>query len=270
MAQSDGTAGEINVYTSADLYNWQFRGVAYKSSGYAARPSMLGKNPSTGQFVLWAKGGGKSFQSAVASSPLGPFQFVSTFFPTNGSVAGDSQSFFDPSSGKAYYVYSQHKPKRTIKILTLDDDWTGLANLAPIETGGDGLEAPAPFFSTVDHRHYIWSSHCSGWNPNAAKLLASSKGGGIASSWSSLGNPSHSRITFSTQGSHVLSLGRHAGVQRFLYMGDRYDGYWNTKEGSRYIFLPMEVRSNGSVTLRNLSTWSIENWPDMSSREVVV
>ena len=126
VGASDGTAGTINVYTSQDLYNWQFRGAAYNQTGkYAARPSMLGRNPVTGKFVMWAKGG-KSFQSATSDSPIGPFEFSGTWAPTSNSSAGDSASFRDPLSDDAFMVYSQHMPSRAVKIMKLTEDWIGM------------------------------------------------------------------------------------------------------------------------------------------------
>lgn len=263
-----GTPGVVNVYTSADLYNWEYGGEAYNETGYAARPSMLGKNPRTGKFVLWAKGG-QSFQSAVADSPLGPFHQVGTARPSPETKAGDSASFRDPLSDKAYMTYSQ-KPKngytRAMMIVELDDDWTDLAGSAPVPTVVEGLEAPAPFYSPVSGRYHVWTSHCSGWKPNPAELLVADS---MLGTWSKLGNPTHDHDTFGTQGSHVLPLDVVGGTQRLLYMGDRYEPFIDSEEGSRYIFLPMEVAPDGAVTLYNVSTWSIEQWPGASGAVVV-
>ena len=272
VGSSDGEAGIVNVYTSQDLYNWDFRGAAYNATaagtGQPARPSMLGRHPRTGQYVLWAKGG-KSFQSAVAPSPLGPFRLAGTYSPTASTKAGDSAAFLDPVSGtQAYYAYSQ-KPDaagtlRAMKVLRLDDaTWT-----APDTSGGalpastvDGhLEAPAPFYSRADGKYRIWASHTSGWKPNNAEVLVADAAWGEP--WAGAGNPSGSRTTFGTQGSHILPLGMANGTQRLLYMGDRYEPYIATAEGSRYIMLPLEVRPDGTVKLFNVSgAWRIEDWP---------
>lgn len=256
-AKEAGSSGVVNVYTSSDLYNWRFRGAAYNESKYAARPSLLGKNPSTGKWVLWAKGG-KSFQSAEADSPLGPFHQVGSFSPTSDSKAGDSASYLDPVTGEAYYVYSQHLPSRAMKVLKLDATWTKPTGQEPWGTVAGNLEAPAPFYSPVTGKRYIWSSHTSGWSPNPAALLAA---GAMEGPWATLGNPSGDRETFGTQGSHVLPLAVVNGRQRLLYMADRYEPFIDTEEGGRYIMLPLEVSKDGTVLLRNASHWSIEAWP---------
>lgn len=256
-----GSSGVVNVYTSTDLYNWRYHGAAYNETRYAARPSMLGKNPVTGKWVLWAKGG-KSFQSAVADSALGPFHQVGTYAPTEDSQAGDSASYLDPVTGKAYCVYSQHLvkgvPQRAMKVLELDETWTKPTVDAPWVTVDGHLEAPAPFYSPVSGKRYIWSSHTSGWKPNPAALLTANR---MEGHWTNLGNPSGNKQTFGTQGSHVLHLGIVNGRQRLLYMGDRYEPFIDGEEGSRYVMLPMEVTKSGTVLLHNVSNWSIEAWP---------
>ena len=75
--------------------------------------------------------------------------------------------------------------------------------------------------------------------------------------WTSLGNPSKNKTTFGTQGSHIMKLPSAAapdpalaGVERFLYVGDRYEPYINTTEGSCYVFLALEVHANGEVVLK--------------------
>jgi hypothetical protein len=206
VGASDGAKGIVNLYTSDDLHAWAFRGAIYNHSA-DARPSLLGRNPRTGQYVLWAKG--NSFQVATAPSLLGPYTNVGNFRPDESCTAGDSASFLDPVSGQAFVVFSQHmcggEPARAMKLLLLNDDWTAPAALPagkPVPTLPGHLEAPCPFYSQLAGAWYIWSSHTSGWKPNPAELLVSKRG--MYGPWVSLGNPSHSPTTFGTQGSHVV------------------------------------------------------------------
>ena len=77
---------------------------------------------------------------------------------------------------------------RAMKLLLLDGNWTApAAGAEPVATVEGNLEAPCPFYSNLTKKHYIWCSHTSGWNPNAAALLVSSDG--MNGPWSSLGNP---------------------------------------------------------------------------------
>ena len=263
---SDGIPGIVNMYVSEDLHAWSFIGGIYNHSA-AARTSLLGRNPRTLQYVLWAKG--NSFQVATASSLLGPYTTVGNFKPSKTCSAGDSASFLDPVSGKAYVVYSQHlcggNPARAMMLLQLNDAWTAPVG-HPIPTVPGHLEAPCPFYSELTASWYIWSSHTSGWNPNPAELLVSTHG--MEGPWQSIGNPSHNATTFGTQGSHVMKLPiayapdpEGGTVERFLYVGDRYEPYINTTEGSRYIFLAMEIHSSGEVLLKPPVPWGLYDWP---------
>jgi hypothetical protein len=269
VGASDGTSGIVNLYSSGDLHTWKFEGGVYNHTS-DSRPSLLGRNPRTGLFVLWAKG--DSFQCATATTLRGPYTNVGVYRPDKSCKAGDSASFLDPASGRAYMVYSQKKcagktppESRAMMLLLLDDNWTAPAAGAagkPVATVAGHLEAPCPFYSEVTKKHYIWASQTSGWYPNPAHLLASSAG--MNGPWSDLGNPSNSRTTFRTQGSHIEKLPgpNPPGVERFLYVGDRYEPYISTSEGSRYIFLALEVHANGSVVLFPDRPWGLgPDWP---------
>ena len=275
VGASDGSAGIVNLYTSEDLHAWTFQGGVYNHTA-DARPSLLGRNPRTRQYVLWAKG--NSFQVATAPSLRGPYTTVGNFRPSESCTAGDSASFLDPVSGKAYMVYSQHtcggENARAMMLLQLNDDWTAPAAGAagkPVPTVAGHLEAPCPFFSELTKKHYIWTSQTSGWSPNPAHLLVSSNG--MNGPWADLGNPSNNRTTFSTQGSHIMKLPMADAtdpeghtVERFLYVGDRYEPYINTIEGSRYIFLALEVHASGEVLLKPPVPWGLHDWPAGNGR----
>ena len=56
-----------------------------------------------------------------------------------------------------------------------------------------------------------------------------------------------------------------AGVERYLYVGDRYEPYINTAEGSRYIFLALEVHTDGAVVLKPPVPWGVDDWLSMSA-----
>ena len=79
--------------------------------------------------------------------------------------------------------------------------------------------------------------------------------------WRGVGNPSGSKNTYGSQGSHVLPLAVVNGTQRFLYMADRYEPFISGPEGSRYIFLPLEVRSDGKASLIWRQSWQLNMWP---------
>ena len=263
VGASAGRAGVIRVYTSTDVYNWQFRGVAFDCKcDHASRASVIFNN-ATGRWVMWLKGkaANATLLVATASSPLGPFTSAGGLNPSSTTTAGDSHAFVDPTSGAAYVVYSR-QVQTAIMVVPLDRAWTAPEG-EPLATIAGRLEAPLPFYSpaaVAADRFGIWCSHATGWSPNPAELMSGAKmaaGGG----WRGRGNPSASKNTFSTQGSHLLPLAVVNGTQRMLYMGDRYEPFITGNEGSRLIFLPLEVRANGDVSLLWRLTWQLDAWP---------
>ena len=83
----------ISVYTSTDLYNWTYQGLALpgQPSGDLAPQNVLERpkviyNACTGQYVMWMHVDSGDYSKAsvavaVADSPLGPFH-LSRQLPT--------------------------------------------------------------------------------------------------------------------------------------------------------------------------------------------
>ena len=184
---SDGARGIVHVYESTDLYRWRFGGVALDThSERVARPSMLGRNPLTQQFVLWVKGAGVG-RCAVAATPLGPFmqQHPCAEEPARDQIhdtalgAGDMQAYRDPRSERAFLFFAssstEHANERYLMVLELDAQWTGLKGTPPYRCAG-WREAPVPFYSSLVGDHYLWTSGTSGWDANEATVYRRSAG----------------------------------------------------------------------------------------------
>ena len=184
---SDGAPGVIHVYESTDLYQWRFGGVALDThSERVARPSMLGRNPLTNQFVLWVKGAGLG-RCAVAATPRGPFvqQHPCGEEPGRDQIhdtalgAGDMQAYRDPRSDRAFLFYASSSTEQSnewyLMVLELDAQWTGLKGTPPYRCAG-WREAPAPFYSSLTGHNYLWTSGTSGWDANEATVYRRSAG----------------------------------------------------------------------------------------------
>lgn len=237
----------VNVYSSKDLYNWQFEALAFSPVDgldsditwgcIMERPKVI-YNPQTKKFVMWfhleLKGQGYDAARAavaVSDSPQGPFQFVDSFRP-NGNMSRDMGLFVD-DDGKAYHIYSSDE-NYALRLVLLTDDY-----LRP--TTKDSLlfrnhrEAPALF--KHGGKYYVFTSGCTGWAPNQAELHVSEH---IFGPWKSLGDPMRgpqSQITFDAQSTYVLPL--NGKQDAFIFMADR----WNPKnlKDSRYIWLPISL-----------------------------
>ena len=231
VGASDGDEGVVNCYASTDasLCRWRYLGPVYNCTAvgapepcYVARPSVL-RHP-TGEYVMWAKGGGKSLQTASSQRLLGPYREYKAFDPSSSTASGGSQSFAD-HEGRAHLIFSQKPTNGTTRELRVqklrDADWLGLDPSSAPLTIDLHLEAPVPFYSRVAKRYFVWSSHTSGWRPNPAVAHSAPT---MAGPWTPLGNPSRSRTTFGTQGAHVLPLDTVSpcsGAQRAIYVGGR-------------------------------------------------
>lgn len=250
----------INVYSSMDLYNWRFHGAAFvmncseipgaKGTCYADRPKVL-HDVSRGRYVLWMK---STPWCAVAesSSPLGPFRFVKRWLP-NGEEAGDPTAFWDPVATRGFWVYSR-KVRRVIQISEMRPNMLDLMGLNA--TLDMTREAPALFFEPTVGRYYLWTSHLSGWMPNAADVYSAVNL--TSGAWRSEGNPTRSPNSFGSQSTFILPYLGRSGRMRFIYIADRFEPYISGPESGRYVWLPIEVGLDGALSVSWRSTWTLE------------
>ncbi len=260
-SQSEG----VNVYSSKDLYNWQFEGLALSPSQDTTsdiaegclmeRPKVI-YNKKTKQYVMWVhlelRGRGYAAARAavaVSSTPAGPFTFLKSFRP-NGNMSRDMNLFVD-DDGSAYHIYSSDE-NMDLRLAKLTDDY-----LSP--TTQDSLlfrrqrEAPALFKNAG--LYYLITSGCTGWAPNQASLHTSSS---LFGPWTLVGDPMtgpNANKTFGGQSTYVLPVPGKKNT--FIYMGDR----WNPKDlkDSRYQWLPIQFK-DGQVVIEWVDNWNLQQF----------
>ena len=246
-------AGGISCYSSKDLKNWKYEGVALApvkgqpksdidTGRVIERPKVI-YNKKTGQFVMWMHIDKKDYsysQSgvAVSKSPAGPYRYIRSVRP-NGNMARDMTVFQD-DDGKAYLIYSSEN-NNTMQVCLLSDDY-----LSPTKTFSRILvnrrrEAPAMFKN--NGKYYLITSGCSGWSPNAASYAVADH---VLGPYKEFGNPCTgpgAATTYEAQSTYVLPL---AGKNNYLFMADR----WNKTDlpKSDYLWLPLKVE-NGKVEI---------------------
>jgi hypothetical protein len=248
-------AGGVSCYTSRDLVQWQYRGVALApnitDSGHDLHTSRVIERPKvvynsrTGQFVMWMHIDKEDYSYAragvaVSDRPEGPYTFIESMRP-NGNMSRDMTVYKD-NDEKAYLVYSSEN-NQTMHVCRLSDDYLKPTTADKRILINENREAPALF--RHDNRYYLITSGCTGWSPNEALYAVADAPMG---DWKQQGNPCKgpgADTTFGAQSSFVLPV---AGKQdTYVFMADR----WNKTDlqASRYVWLPLQV-TNGNLQIK--------------------
>ena len=154
----------------------------------------------------------------------------------DGQMARDVTLFVD-DDGVAYHIYAS-EANGTLHISQLTDDFLSVVGKFIRVLPGRFNEAPAML--KFRGRYFLFTSDCTGWSPNPARLLSVDS---IFGDWEELGNPclgtgAQIANTFNSQSTFILPVqGKPAA---FIFMADR----WNPKNAidGRYVWLPVEFR----------------------------
>lgn len=164
-----------------------------------------------------------------------------------GQMSRDMTVFVDDDD-KAY-VFTSSECNATLHIHELTDDYLDFTGKFVRVLRNQHHEAPAVF--KKDGKYFMFSSHCTGWAPNAGRLSVSDS---ILGEWKEIYNPcrgdgqkknrtypdAKADTTFRSQSTYVIKV---QGMKdAFIYVGDR----WLPDDAidGRYIFLPVEWENN--------------------------
>lgn len=255
-------AGGVSCYSSKDLYNWKFEGIALSpdtvNTHSDIHPTMVIERPkviyneTTGKFVMWMHidnhdYGKASAGVAVGDSPTGPFTYIESVHP-NGQIARDLTVYKD-DDGKAYLIYSS-EGNATMQISQLTADYLKTVGTYTRNFADKFREAPAIF--KRGGKYYIVSSGCTGWSPNEAEYAVADC---ITGPYTAINNPCRGKDadkTFYGQSTFVLPV---QGVEdTFIMMFDK----WNKVDliDSRYIWLPIKFEGD-ELTVPWQDQWSL-------------
>ncbi len=151
-----------------------------------------------------------------------------------GQMARDMTLFVD-DDGTAYHIYAS-EDNGTLHISQLSDDYLKPAGRYVRVLPGGFNEGPAML--KYRGRYFLFTSGCTGWAPNAARLLGADS---IWGPWEELGNPclgggAQIANTFESQSTFVLPVAGHPDA--YIFMADRWRPQ-NAIDG-RYVWLPVE------------------------------
>ena len=237
---------DMNVYRSADLKNWQYRGnfipvsagQLLGSQTFIQRPAVV-YNAANNNYVMWCLGwtpGPTTLNVNVSSSPEGPYTYVVGYSSVNGvSQLGDGTLFKDVDNS-AYVIIGNSNT--TLTITKLSADYKSITatyqNYSMSSVFGGPIEAPHMFLR--NGVYYLLYSGVTGWQANLNGYATSSSPMGTWTVQSSpfqpfaggvAGTYTDNTISFNTQNLGAISIpGRDdgSGFGAFFYMGDA----WNT------------------------------------------
>ena len=251
----------ISVYSSTDLYNWTYHGLALPGtptgdlapSNVLERPKVL-FNATTGQYVMWMHVDSGDYSKsavgvAVSNSPLGPFVYQGSFRPLG--LQSRDMTVFQDDDGTAYLVFATDN-SHSLRIAKMTPDYLGLTgDVSQPYTTTDQREAPQ--LLKHDGTYFLITSRATWFAPNAAMYATATSPMGP---YTIIGNPAHgtdAATTYNSQGAFAFQV---AGTDQYIFMADR----WNTSDlgSSRYVWLPMTF--NGDVlSISPPATWNLGN-----------
>jgi len=166
-----------------------------------------------------------------------------------GQMARDMTLYVD-DDGTAYHIHASEE-NLTLHISELNPDYLGFTGryIRVIPTGHN--EAPAIF--KHNGKYYMITSGCTGWAPNAARLLVSDE---VMGNWEYIENPcvgEDKDLTFHSQSTSILSV--QGKKDAFIFMADRWMPE-NAIDG-RYIWLPIRFKENGLPYLEWMDEWDL-------------
>lgn len=253
----------VSCYSSADLYNWKFEGLALEpdtvdsksaihSTRFIDRPRVI-YNEATQKFVMWMLISSEdySFVSAgvaVSDKPEGPYKYHGSLQP-NEQICRDMTLFKD-SNGKAYQICSSGN-NATIYINELTSDY--LKTTGKYAKTFIGLNRKAPAMVKHNSKYYILSSARSRWEPHAASYAVADS---VLGEYRIKGNPCTGKdadSTYFSQSTYILPVEGKKG--QYIAMFDK----WNKTnlEDSRYVWLPLRFE-NDIMVIEWKESWKLE------------
>jgi sucrose-6-phosphate hydrolase SacC (GH32 family) len=257
-------AGGVSCYSSKDLLNWKYEGVALASEKkdtasdlyqgkVIERPKVI-YNSKTKKFVMWLHIDSKDYSAAksgvaVSDKPQGPFTYLRSERP-NRNMARDMTVFVD-DDGKAYHFFSSEE-NATMHVCLLTDDYLSHTKKEKRILINQKREAPAVF--KYHNKYYLITSGCTGWSPNAASYAVADS---IMGDWQQSDNPctgSDADKTFYAQSTYIIPVNAETG--KFIFMADRWKK--TNLEDSRYIWLPLTMK-NDKPQIIWFDSWHLTN-----------
>jgi hypothetical protein len=246
-ARNAGIVNPFRIYSSTDLVNWQYRGIAFNlptsgfgSTGSIHRPHVI-YNSTTGKYVMWFFEFRSTYPDimagvATADYPQGPFTVIGQRSSAAPYGYAQDLNVFKDTDGSAYLIHDSGA--YTIRVDRLSSDYlsvTGSTVVAidPSSNGGKGFEGPA--MVKFKGKYLVTASEVHGWSPSPT--------------WAALADNPMGPYTAAT----IVTSGSANNVQNssLLYISESDtcfqigDSWFNPNtfdlNQSRYYFMPVTV-----------------------------
>jgi hypothetical protein len=167
-----------------------------------------------------------------------------------GQMSRDMTVYVD-NDGTAYHIHAAEE-NLTLHISELNEDYTGFTGkyIRVLPTGHN--EAPSIF--KRKGKYFMITSGCTGWDPNAARLLTADS---VMGEWEYVENPcvgEDADITFDSQSTFIFPV--QGKEDAWIFMADRWRPQ-NAIDG-RYVWLPVQFKENGMPCLKWMDEWSLD------------
>ncbi len=263
----------INVYSSEDLVNWEFRRIAltYPTSGWGSEGTHhrahVVYNEKTDQYIMWFYHYTNLFKNrmasvAVADNPLGPFDILGRR-ETGAHLAGDLNTIvgdsgktgstkdlniFKDSDGAAYLVYDDGQNNICVDKLT--DDYLNSTKETAIALNNEPSHK-APSMIKYKGKYIVAASGGKEWSASETYYAVAS---------SPLGPYGEKKCMSkeNTWQSQITDLVYIAPANNLMVMCDQW---WipdsSHINGSRYLWLPVQFDSETEIAqIQYMEKWN--------------
>jgi hypothetical protein len=235
---SDIWHGGVNLYSSADMYNWRHEGIILHPSGdrndplhparILDRPHII-YNRKDRRFVMWVKLAGTREDArdwrcqymcvAVADSLTGPFNPVRFFHPL-GMNSGDFDLVVDEGTAKAF-IYFERTHSGLI-CADLSDDYLDVTGVHSVlfEYSGVPFSREAPAFFKRGGSLWLLTSGTTAYFPNPTEVMRAEHYHGP---WETFGTCCVNDIRKNSFGAQFSSVFKHPHKEDlYIALGDRW------------------------------------------------
>lgn len=252
----------VHLYSSSDLYNWDYEGVMLNEDGVTyAHPKILYNGE---EYVMWvsynkwsdSEGGMPPTMSggikiATSKSIKGPFTEV----PDSG--VGNENGFinlYEESKGNGWLIYTDYNAASGSRIFRakLKEDYTGIEGepQAFQFSSGELTNAEGGIFER-NGKYYMVNS---GMKEYA--VADSFDGVWTKNTLTMWDGTNHKDIPLPNQTSHVFHV-KTEEADTYVCMGDSVGGVSTPSDPVCYIWLPIEFFEDGSIALKEENDWKI-------------